>query len=370
MADTILGNNQAPAYFLKWLSAEDDDGNEFNIQGEMVDECCVFGYRTTTPKASESTNVRIGFYYKPPVSEWYWDYCYGDPYYPIIPLVYSCDSNWNLSERLNQNVYEVKLDGCSEGWIIMDVTLKRKLIQNEKLVFGVYSDQLGIVSTHDYDPTGNCYVYFSKSVSRLNYSSQIDFITGGDWIKGNVNVEWEYDGCIYLEYENKFEGKAYTKILAGNVGAVTKTERRNYIRRGEKSKSIFTSLTFRGCGKKICKKDEFALSDIHEYLRNILRLCKSNNNLIEKKEHSANYKRCTDIVLKSNSSTLRSWKALRKTDDQLDFYDLPYAGRLIYRAVQSVMSFWDWLRGKIREANNVVSFYCPITLEIEMESCL
>ena len=41
--------------------------------------------------------------------------------------------------------------------------------------------------------------------------------------------------------------------------------------------------------------------------------------------------------------------------------------RLFFRTVQTVMTFWDWQRGKIREANNVVTFFCPIHLEIEME---
>ena len=31
------------------------------------------------------------------------------------------------------------------------------------------------------------------------------------------------------------------------------------------------------------------------------------------------------------------------------------------------MSFWDWLRGKIREANNVLTLYCPIADEITLD---
>lgn len=37
------------------------------------------------------------------------------------------------------------------------------------------------------------------------------------------------------------------------------------------------------------------------------------------------------------------------------------------RVVQAALSLWDWIRGKIRDTNNVVTLFCPIDLEIELE---
>ena len=53
--------------------------------------------------------------------------------------------------------------------------------------------------------------------------------------------------------------------------------------------------------------------------------------------------------------------------DEVEIAALPFASRLFFRAIQTVMGFWDWIRGKIREANNVVTLFCPISTEIELE---
>ena len=57
----------------------------------------------------------------------------------------------------------------------------------------------------------------------------------------------------------------------------------------------------------------------------------------------------------------------RSANSESDFTARPFASRLFFRTVQTVMSFWDWLRGKIREANNVVTLYCPIADEITLD---
>ena len=67
------------------------------------------------------------------------------------------------------------------------------------------------------------------------------------------------------------------------------------------------------------------------------------------------------------TEVLRKQVLFRSAESQSDFTARPFASRLFFRTVQTVMSMWDWIRGKIREANNVVTFFCPIHLEIEME---
>ena len=67
------------------------------------------------------------------------------------------------------------------------------------------------------------------------------------------------------------------------------------------------------------------------------------------------------------TEVLRKQVPFRSMMSESDFTARPFASRLFFRTVQTVMGFWDWLRGKIREANNVVTFFCPIDLEINFE---
>ena len=68
------------------------------------------------------------------------------------------------------------------------------------------------------------------------------------------------------------------------------------------------------------------------------------------------------------SEVLRKQVLFRSLMSESDFTARPFASRLFFRTVQSVVSFWDWLRGKIREANNVVTLYSPMDLEITIKS--
>ena len=67
------------------------------------------------------------------------------------------------------------------------------------------------------------------------------------------------------------------------------------------------------------------------------------------------------------TEVIRKQILFRSAESESDFTARPFASRLFFRTVESIAGFWDWLRGKIREANNVVTFFCPIDLEIEME---
>ena len=67
------------------------------------------------------------------------------------------------------------------------------------------------------------------------------------------------------------------------------------------------------------------------------------------------------------TEVIRKQVAFRNNLEDVYLAALPFASRLFFRAVETVMNFWDWLRGKIREANNVVTLFCPIAYEIELE---
>ncbi len=97
------------------------------------------------------------------------------------------------------------------------------------------------------------------------------------------------------------------------------------------------------------------------------RLGLSEYQITESSERKIVWKRLMKITPDVESEVIRRQVLFRSMISESDFAARPFASRLFFRTVQSVASFWDWLRGKIREANNVASFYCPIWTEIEWE---
>lgn len=423
MANSILGNNGLAMYWTTQYEVEDDEGETYETEGEMIDEMDVFGYRAITPKASQTTSVKIFFYYRRPTSDWYWNQAYGMDFYPMIPLVFSCDANWKLTQLLNANTYQVSFEGRSNGWIEMNVTLHRKLVKGERIFFGVYSEILGPVGTHENDPTGMCYLYFS-SERRNNYANDIAYVTSSNWLNKANSFDWYNDMCCYLQYENEIESVAYTRTVLGNVAAATSNTRKsvwkrtltldgnitsalsrkadwkrnnssngsyvsslishNRLTRGsvsgfavtdDTSKKLFffrslenTSLlnarNNRALGMKIEKSDGFNFTDSLQHLLLIFRSVFSSGGLSENLTNKTDYKRMPESLVDDEETVTRWGESFRGFSDEIEIQALSFASRIFFRTVQTVMSFWDWLRGKIREANNVVTFFCPVDLEI------
>lgn len=510
MAKSTLGNNTQPVCFLTEYEVEVGEDEYENMNGELVDEEDIIGYRCTCPKNSDSATVTIYFYYYAPASEWYWDYNYGIPYGPVIPVVFTCDSNWNLITCLNQSFSEIDLSNRSSGWISMNVTLNRKLVKNEKIIFGVYSDMLGVASSrNEWNSPGetNCYNYYSQA-RRRNYSSATAYVSSSEFIQKAESVYSDWEVCLYLEYVNEVESVAYTRTVLGNIQAATSNSRKTIWKRtlkpsgtlassmtrkaGSKrnavssgslvslcqrhilmkrgssssfavstsnSKKIFfnrvientsalitnlsrfnkikisksenlpaTSLVNRyaklktqcesvfetqdSCSRankmkressarfgfseaiskriqfsrlletpgnlssrtsrinrmKIEKSEGFSLSDNLQQLLFIIRSCFSSADSLGSLNHIADYKRMPKSIVDDEESIIRWGESYRSFADEVEFEARPFASRLFFRTVQTVMSLWDWLRGKIREANNVITLFSPIYTEVTLES--
>ena len=267
MSNTVLGNKQEYTFYQDYHEVELDDDEWIELEGELIDGDSIVGFRDICPESSQSTTVQIGFYYKPPDSEWYWDYVYGIPYKPIVPVLFSVASNGALLECLNESFTEVSLEELEEDWVVMNVTLKRRLVKNENIFFGVYSDHVGVtgIDCGDADSTWS-YYYFSNA-SRSDYNSAIAYVSSQAFIAQSRKTDCDYYPIIYLEYVNGENAFAYTRSLEENVEASAVNEKR-----------IFFN-----------------------------------------------------------------------------------------RVVQTALSLWDWIRGKIRDTNNVVTLFCPIDLEVELE---
>ena len=74
-----------------------------------------------------------------------------------------------------------------------------------------------------------------------------------------------------------------------------------------------------------------------------------------------------EVKFSNEEEVLRLGENYRSFTDEAEIEASPFASRIFYRAVETVMSFWDWIKGKIREANNVVNLFCPIADEITLE---
>ena len=428
MSNSIVGNNGNPTDCLAWHEVEIGDDEYEDMEGELVDEQDIFARRAIVPKNSNSTTVTIYYYYYSPKSEWFWDWMYGDPYRPVVPVVFAADSNWQLTQCLNASFFETSFTGQSDGWKALNVTLTRKLVKNERIVFGVYSDILGYASTGEIDnfETTTSYFYYSRA-RRENYASQIAYISSPDFISQQRNIFNDYEICLYLQYENEIESVAYTRTVLVNVRAATantkklvwkrnipslwnlssrltrKTNwkrnassdgilsagafRSNHIFRAASDSKSFsdlydkrifffrsheeqkeiTSRNYRANRMKIENTDGVSFGDSLRQLLLIIRSMFSGAGIWDSSSHVADYKRLPKSVVDDEELIIRSGVNFRRFTDEVDFKALPFASRLFFRTVQTVMNFWDWLRGKIREANNVVSLFCPVHLEIELE---
>lgn len=369
MSNSIVGNNGAPQDILTWYEVEIDDDEYEEMEGELVDEQDVFGYRAICPKNSDSTTVNINYYYHAPTSEWFWDYMYGDPYRSFIPLVFAADANWNLTECLNASFYETSLTGQSDGWKSFNVTLKRKLVEGERIFFGLYSDIFGYVATGEVDDanTTMCYFYWSRA-KRQNYASQLAYVTSPDFIGQQRNICSDWEICIYLQYENEPDGFFYTRSVLGNIGASGAFAGRSL---GAKRTMLRTlalnDSSSRRLSKIITKSESLGLSDFAAKLLLLFRSCITAAGISDDTNRKADYKKEITSSEGNFESIKRFGESFRSFEDVTNIEERPFASRIFYRAVETVMSFWDWLRGKIREANNVVSLFCPIADEITFE---
>ncbi len=346
----------------------DEENDEYDyLDGEFVETNNIWGYRAVCPKNSQTSTVTIKYYYHAPTSEWYWTYNYNEGYKPIIPLVYSCDDNWNLVSCLNQSYNEYSLAGRANGWVSVDVTLNRKLVEGEKIFFGVYSDLLGVSVMWESDlDTTMCYFYFSTERRRL-YSSSIAYLTSTAFHDKCRGLSLDYEACIYLEYENEPDGLAYSYTVLGNVGAVARFSNRSL-----GSVRMPTGLCALGSSNrriaffKFSKNESLGFLDSVQKLLLLIRSCISGFGSNDSTSRTADYKKEIESTAGNSESLTRFGENKRSFEDEAEIIARPFASRIFFRTVETIMSFWDWLRGKIREANYVVTLYTPVVLEITL----
>lgn len=158
--------------------------------------------------------------------------------------------------------------------------------------------------------------------------------------------------------------KSCSSIARGTSSFIRKLD---YIRNNLLEALIPVSSILRRNHLKTEASSILTFDDEHDSRMFFNRLSISENQITDSLERKVDWKRLMEITPDAESEVLRKQVLFRSAESQSDFTARPFASRLFFRTVQTVMSLWDWIRGKIREANNVVTFFCPIHLEIEME---
>ncbi|WP_222864157.1 hypothetical protein [Treponema sp. Marseille-Q3903] len=144
-------------------------------------------------------------------------------------------------------------------------------------------------------------------------------------------------------------------------------DKRSFFFRRHEDQEGITARNSRSNRMKKEYSDGCSFSDSLQQLLLIIRSVFSNGDALDSSSHVADYKRLPESVVDDKELIIRSGDNFRSFIDEVDFEALPFASRLFFRTVQTVISVWDWLRGKIREANNVVTLFCPIADEITLE---
>lgn len=369
MSNSIVGNNANPTECFTWYEVEVDDDEYEDMEGEMVDEQNIFARRAVIPKNSNSTTVTIFYYYLAPTSSWFWDYNYGVNYTPVVPVVFAADSEWKLIQCLNASFNEISLTGQSNGWKSFNVTLTRKLVEGERIVFGLYSDIFGYTSTGEIEDseTTMSYFYWTRA-HRRDYANQISYVSSQDFISQQRNIFNDYEICEYLQYENEPDGLAYSYTVLGNVGAVARFSNRSLtaVRKP-------TGLCALECSNrriaffKFSKNESLGFLDSVQKLLLLIRSCISGFGSNDSTSRTADYKKEIESTSGNSESLTRFGENKRSFEDEAEIVARPFASRIFFRTVETVMSFWDWLRGKIREANYVVNFFTPVVLEVTLD---
>ena len=369
MSNSIVGNNANPTECFTWYEVEVDDDEYEDMEGEMVDEQNIFARRAVVPKNSNSTIVTIFYYYLAPTSSWFWDYNYGVNYTPVVPVVFAADYEWKLTQCLNASFNEISLTGQSNGWKSFNVTLTRKLVEGERIVFGLYSDIFGYTSTGEIEDseTTMSYFYWTRA-HRRDYANQISYVSSPDFISQQRNIFNDYEICEYLQYENEPDGFFYTRSVVGNVGAAGSFAGRSLRAYREKTDvAVFIDISERILCKRILKSETVSFADTAQKLLFLLRSVFSLSAATDTLLRRSDFQKSIFSSIENVEEVKRLGESYRSFADDAKIEAWPFASRIFYRAVETVMNIWDWLRGKIREANNVVTLYCPVWMEVELE---
>ena len=430
MGTTIAGNQHIGTNYLKsnYIWKQGLGGKTADV--ELYEEDYIFVYEFFPPYDQRDDGelaIEFYYYYRKPTTSDFWNYCYDPDYFYILPFIASSndDPRWGPVGKwwgmINYDYEKITLVGRESGWIhvtlhvdeyIWGCYTENGVTHNNPLYFGLYSpipvlvwdnsvsggipvtpydilwdysefedDEIYDVITGGYledcyvrrrqindypsfyityrDVTPEAFNYAVTEQSVINVSSavnrksvlkklmtEIKNITG---TAGRHQLHIRNAGNNALSISDSFAKKLYfTRLLSETKCMATLLSRKHFMTR--QFNDVFEPVALRDYKRLLFRSGEEALAPADSL------------------ERSLRWKRQLDQNPRIESELIRKQVVFRNAIDDVDVSALPFASRLFFRTVQTVMGLWDWIRGKIREANNVVTLFCPVYFEIKLET--
>ena len=426
MGTTIAGNQHIGTNTKKmqyvWAPGLGGD----NLEVELYEEDRIFVYQfnpTYDQRDDGVLAVEFYYYYRKPTTSDFWTYCYDPDNYYIYPFLAWYDDEaadggkWGGITTIDSE--KISLVGRDSGWIHVTLHVEEYIwgrftsngrTYDNAIYVGIYSP----IPVFCWDTSSS----YSQNVTpyELNWDfeeyedeSVYDILTGGnleDCYLSRTRIN-DYP-TFYITYRdvtpesfaysvnetavmNVSSGiskkSVYKKLLQDVKAACGVANRRLIVNRTASKEAVsFTDFFFRrqdykrifedaanslaACERKHgMSKGLFGSVSENDYFDShllFMRNAASENVTEAYISKKAEWYRRLEIRPEIDSDVERQQVLFRAMENTIDISALPFASRLFFRAVETVACFWDWLRGKIREANNVVSFFCPVDLEIKV----
>ena len=426
MGTTIAGNQHIGTNYKKmqyiWAPGLGGDNAEVELYEE--DRIFVYQFNPTHDQRDDGVlAIEFYYYYRKPTTNEFWTYCYDADYYYIFPFLAWYDDTsadgGKWGGLITYDSEKISLVGRDTGWIHVTLHVDEYIwgrftnngrTYDNTIYIGIYSPIP--VFVWDVSPSGLNVTPYEILWDFEEYEDEpiYDLITGGSledcYWKRNVIQDYP---TFYITYRDVTpESFAYSvneaavmnvtsgitkkanfkKLLTEIKQACGVPNRKLYVMRnaGLDSVGIRDSFFFQQIFKRLFSDNQNVISeierkhDLKKSLSSILngvserekrilffRNTEAESISLDETSKSADFLRLLEPEPNIESDVIRKQVLFRSAESESDFSARPFASRLFFRTVQTVMNFWDWLRGKIREANNVVTFFCPIDLEINFE---
>ena len=430
MGTTIAGNQHIGTNYKKmqyvWAPGLGGD----NLEVERYEEDYIFVYQFNPLHDQRDDGVlavEFYYYYRKPTTQAFWDYCYDPDYYYIFPFIacYNDDSRWGAVgkwEGLWSNDSEkISLVGRESGWIHVTLHVDEYIwgrftsngvTHDNPLYIGIYSP-IPVFCWDNSVSGSDPIVPYNIEWDFEEYEDEeiYDIMTGGYledcyWKRTQIN---DYPS-FYITYRDVTpESFAYSVNEAAVMNVTSDISRKSVY----KKMLADVKAACGACGRKVLVKRNAAastvtVSDAHFWQMIFKRVFSDNQSVTSSADRKHNLRKSVSSIFNGTSNNQngmlffrgnesdvqlsdlsskkisyirkllpdpnvesevgRKQELFRSAESQSDFTARPFASRLFFRTVQTVVGFWDWLRGKIREANNVVTLYSPMDLEITIKS--
>lgn len=292
----------------------------------------------------------LHYYLSRPTSSEYQQYCNKYTKF-LIPLVYTKDDDGNFKECLNTEIqqYIISRNDGSEKWIDIEVKLTRDIDHFESLFVGFYANVF----------TPNSSSYSGTKSYIYQYIGAWPVITLDTFDINNFKTNFKnlFTGYANADREFSFYYEFYDQPLPVDYKLKLKDEI-SFCDSKYKTKIGFC--------RNLNSKEK--LTDKLKRLTNLKRVEKSKIEQFSSIYKCIEMNRLTDDEIKSFDNTKRIVGFFRKLKTNIFVKAIMRICRELKIAIKTVLSFWDFVKKSIFKEDSEITFFSPITIELEIES--